>query len=152
MNKYTGDYIQKYPKETKKLLGIDYDQLEKLITWGKWANQRKKEAEEKKKIRLIKAGGGNHHKLPEEVQIILMLIYLRQNPSFQMLGLLFQVSESTAHNLFNYWLEIFQNEWPESLFEPLKKFPEELEKVREELSQYDLIVDTMEQVIERPRD
>jgi len=119
---------------------------------GKLANQRKKEEQEKKKIRLIKAGGGNHHKLSEEFQIILMLIYLRQNPSFQMLGLLFQVSESTAHNLFNYWLEIFQNELPESLLEQLKKSPEELEKVLEELSQHELIVDTAEQAIQRPRD
>ena len=62
MNNYTWGYIQKYPKETKRLLGIDYDQLKKLIALGKLANQRKKEEQEKKKIRLIKAGGGNHHK------------------------------------------------------------------------------------------
>ena len=117
MNNYTWDYIQKHPQETKRLLGINYEQLEKLIEQGKYLKRRKKEEEEKKKVRLIKAGGGNHHKLSEEIQIILMLVYLRQNINFQVLGLLFQVSESTAHNLFNYWQKIFQEELPPSLLE-----------------------------------
>ncbi|NET65097.1 MAG: transposase family protein [Moorea sp. SIO1G6] len=39
-----------------------------------------------------------------------MLVYLRHNLSFKLLGLLFQVSDSTAHNLFNYWQKIFQIE------------------------------------------
>ncbi len=81
-----------------------------------------------------------------------MLVYLRHNLSFQILGLLFQVSESTAHNLFNYWQNIFQEDLPPSLLEQVKKSPEEMEKIREELTQYELIVDSAEQVIERPSD
>ncbi|PSN18471.1 hypothetical protein C7271_12380 [filamentous cyanobacterium CCP5] len=34
-------------------------------------------------------------------QIVLTLTYLRQHLTFQMLGLLFDVSESPAHNIFN---------------------------------------------------
>ena len=56
-----------------------------------------------------------------------MLVYLRHHLSFQILGLLFQVSESTAHNLFNYWQNIFQEELPPSLLEQVKKSPEDLE-------------------------
>jgi hypothetical protein len=152
MDNYTWEYIQKHPLETKRLLGIDYDQLGQLIEKGKLLHQRKQEEIEKKKIRIIKAGGGNHPKLSEEEQIILMLVYLRHHLSFQLLGLLFHVSESSAHKLFDYWQKLFQNELPPSLLEQVKKCQEEMEKIQEELTEYELIVDSAEQVIERPSD
>ena len=84
-------------------------------------------------------------------QIVLMLVYLRHNISFQLLGLIFQVSESTAHNIFNYWQKLFEGELPPSLLEQVKKFQEE-EIVLEMLTDYELIVDSAEQPIERPSD
>jgi hypothetical protein len=54
-----------------------------------------------------------------------MLVYLRHYLTFQLLGLLFHASESTAHNLFNYWQKIFQGKLPSSLLEQVKKSPEE---------------------------
>jgi hypothetical protein len=152
MENYTWDYIQKHPKETKRLLGINYEQLRQLIEQGKLLNRMKQEEVEKNKIRIIKAGGGNNPKLSEEEQIILMLIYLRHHLSFQILGLLFQVSESTAHNLFNYWQKLFQENLPPSLLEQVKKSPEEMETILNTLTDCELIVDSAEQVIERPLD
>ena len=35
MENYTWSYIQKYPKQTKRLLGIDCEQLEQFIALGK---------------------------------------------------------------------------------------------------------------------
>jgi hypothetical protein len=152
MKSYTWDYIQKHPQETKRLLGINDEQLGQLIAQGKLLHQRKKEELEKQKIRILKAGGGNSHKLSEEEQIILMLVYLRHHVSFQILGLLFQVSESTAHNLFNYWQKLVQEEFPPSLLEQVKKSQEEMTKICEESTKYELIVDSAEQAIERPLD
>ncbi len=43
MDNYTWDYIQKHPKETKRLLGIDYNQLRQLIEKGKILRQKKQE-------------------------------------------------------------------------------------------------------------
>ncbi|EGJ34362.1 MULTISPECIES: hypothetical protein [Moorena] len=40
MSNYTWDYIQKHPKQTKVLLGIDYDQLTKLIKQGKFGSDK----------------------------------------------------------------------------------------------------------------
>ena len=40
MESYTWGYIQKYPKQTKRLLGIDYKQLEQLIDQRKLLNQK----------------------------------------------------------------------------------------------------------------
>jgi hypothetical protein len=150
MNNYTWQYIQGHPKEVKRLLGIDHKELEQLLKLGKHLNKKYRVDAEKNKVRLIHAGGGNHPKLLEEEQIILMLVYLRHNISFQLLGLIFRVSESTAHNLFNYWQKIFEGELPPSLLEQVKKSPEEVQKISEELTNYELIVDSAEQEIERP--
>ena len=151
MESYTWGYIQKYPKYTKRLLGIDYEQLEQLIALGKLLNQKNKEEIEKTKIRINQPGSGNNPKLSSEEQIVLMLVYLRHNISFQLLGLIFQVSESTAHNIFTYWQKLFEGELPPSLLEQVKKFQEE-EIVLEILTDYELIVDSAEQPIERPSD
>ena len=152
MESFTLTYINKYPKETKRLLGIDYNHLQLLIEQGKILHQRKCEEIEKSKTRLNRAGGGNDPKLSIEMQIILMLVYLRHNISFQLLGLMFEVSESTAHNIFTYWQKIFGEELPPSLLEQVKKSLKELEEVKEKLTESELIVDRSEQEIERPLD
>ncbi|MEY3221197.1 MAG: hypothetical protein RLZZ203_53 [Cyanobacteriota bacterium] len=147
---YILTYIQEHPQETKRLLGIDYQQLQDLIAYGKLLHEKKKQEIEQQKTRVIKAGGGNKPKLSEEEQIILMLLYLRHYPSFQLLGIMFQISESSAHNIFNYWQSLLGDNLPASLLEQLKKYQEEMEKVKEELIEYELLVDSTEQPIERP--
>lgn len=152
MENFTLAYIHKHPKETKRLLGIDYNHLQLLIEQGNILHQRKQKEIEKNKTRLNQAGGGNNPKLLIETQIILMLVYLRHNISFQLLGLIFQVSESSAHSIFTYWQQLFGDELPASLLEQVKKSPEELEEVKKKLTESELIVDSSEQEIERPLD
>ncbi len=151
METYTWDYIHKNPKQTKRLLGIDYEQLEQLIVLGKLLYQKHREEIEKTKIRINQPGSGTSPKLSQEEQIVLMLVYLRHNISFQLLGIIFQVSESTAHNIFTYWQKLLAEELPPSLLEQVKKFQEE-NIVLEGLTNYELIVDSAEQSIERPLD
>jgi hypothetical protein len=79
-------------------------------------------------------------------------MYLRQGLTFQVLGLLFEVSESTAHNTFNYWQGVFREILPASLIETIKKLEIKLEDVQEELVKHELIVDSSEQAMERPLD
>lgn len=150
MSNYTWKYIKEHPQEVKRLLGINYEQLEQLIEQGKILHQLKQKCIERNKIRIIKAGGGSPAKVSVEEQIILTLVYLRHHLTFQVLGLLFQVSESTAHNHFNYWQDLFREGLPASLLEQVKKSQENEEVVREKLQQYELIVDSEEQDRERP--
>jgi Helix-turn-helix of DDE superfamily endonuclease len=105
-------------------------------------HQIKQDKKEKVKTRIIKAGGGQPSKLSMEEQIILTLVYLRHHLTFQVLGLLFQVSESTAHNLFNYWPSLLREGLPASLLEQVKKSQENELEVIEQLQQYELIVDS----------
>jgi len=152
MSNYTWSYIQQHPQEVKRLLGISYGQLEQLIEHGKILHQIKLDSREKQKIRIIKSGGGKPAVLSQEEQIVLTLVYLRHHLTFQVLGLLFQVSESTAHNLFNYWQELFREGLPASLFEQIKKSEENEAEIQELLEKYELIVDSGEQDRERPSD
>ncbi len=82
--------------------------------------------------------------------MLLTLVYLSQLHTFQYLGVEFGVSESTAHNIFHYWLDIFTELLPASLLEQVKKKDSDAEWVKELLTQYELIVDSAEQPIERP--
>ncbi len=152
MSNYTWQYIEKHKKETQRLLGIDYEQLQQLIDYVLILEKRQKEELEKERTRIIKAGGGRKDKLSKENQIILTLIYLRHHLSFQLLGIIFQVSESTANNIFHYWQEMMREALPSSLLEQVKKSEENEEEILEKLTDNELIVDSSEQRIERPSD
>jgi hypothetical protein len=141
------EHIKRTPEDTKRLLGIDYESLQQLI--------EKAEAESKKyqdeKITLIAKGGGRKPSLSSQDQILLTLSYLRQHPTFQYLGLNFGVSESTANNIFHYWLKILSSLLPPSLLEQFKD-EDEYEEFLDDLSQVELIVDSSEQSRQRPQD
>ena len=53
----------------------------------------------------------------------LTLIYLRQFTTFQLLGIQFGVSETTANDTFNYWFPLLGKMLPPSLSEQVKKTP-----------------------------
>ena len=114
-------HIKRQPKSTKRLLGLTYQQLEVLIDRAYKYQQEKKQAIAKTEFRLIKAGGGRKSKLNTEEQIILTLYYLHNLPTFEILGINFDVSESTAPNVFHYWLNILRDILPSSLLEQVKK-------------------------------
>ncbi|MCC5668266.1 transposase family protein [Nostoc sp. CHAB 5784] len=107
---------------------------------------------ESKKVRIIAGGGGRKPKLSLKEQIILTLVYLRHLTTFELLGIQFGVSESTANDTFNYWLPILRELLPSSLIEQVKKNESDLMVVKEILTDYELIVDSYEQVRERPGD
>lgn len=150
MSNYTWEYIKNNPKKTKRLLGISYDELEPLIEYILFLDQQKQKDKEKQKIRINKSGGGREVKISKEEQIILTLIYLRHNISFQLLGIFGKISESTAHNYFNYWQNLLREGLPASLLEQIKKFEGTEKEILEQLTEYELLIDSEEQVIERP--
>jgi len=145
-------HIEENPKETRRLIGLEYEQLQQLIENAEQLNYEKQALRESKKIRIIAGGGGRKPKLSVKEQIILTLVYLRQMTTFQLLGIQFGVSESTANDTFNYWLPILRELLPCSLIEQVKKNVSDLMVVQEILTEYELIVDSYEQVRERPGD
>ena len=146
------NYIKTNPEETQRLIGVKYDQLEQLMKQAIALHTQKQQDVEAKKIRIISKGGGRKVKLSTEDQIVLTLTYLRHLTTFQLLGIQFGVSESTANDTFNYWFPLLQELLPSSLLESVKKNASDHEIVQEILTEYELIVDSSEQPRERPGD
>ena len=115
------EYIENHQKETKRLIGIDYEQVQQLFTQAEALHYQKQAKIEGSKFRLNSKGAGCQPKLSLRDQMLLTLVYLSQLHTFQYLGVQFGVSESTANNIFHYWLDIFTELLPASLLEQVKK-------------------------------
>lgn len=146
------NYIEDNPKETQRLIGLEYEQLQQLIQNAERLHYEKQALGESKKVRIIAGGGGRKPKLSLKEQIILTLVYLRHLTTFQLLGIFFGVSESTANDTFNYWLPLLRELLPSSLIEQVKKNAADYETLKEVLTEYELTVDSYEQARERPGD
>jgi hypothetical protein len=145
-------HIEENAQDTQRLIGLGYPELQQLIQNAERLHGEKQVLLESKKIRIITGGGGRKPKLSIREQIILTLVYLRHMTTFQLLGIQFDVSESTANNIFNYWLPILRELLPSSLIEQVKKNESDYEILKEVLTDYELIIDSYEQVRERPGD
>lgn len=143
-------YIEQNPPESKRLIGLEYEQLQQLIEAAQLRHETQRAELEKNKVRIIKGGGGRKAKLSINEQIMLTLVYLHHLPTFQMLGIQFGVSESTANDVFHYWSELLRELLPASLLEQVKKNTNEQQWVQEALAEMELIVDSCEQAIQRP--
>ncbi|MEG4185453.1 transposase family protein [Microcoleus sp. Pol14D6] len=98
------NHIEENPKQTQRLIGLAYEELQQLLQNAEGLHHEKQALLEAKKVRIIAGGVGRKPKLSLPEQIILTLVYLRHMTTFQLLGIQFGVSESTANDTFNYWL------------------------------------------------
>jgi hypothetical protein len=89
-------YIQEYPQRTKQILGISNDQFQDLLSIAKRHHLLLQEEIEHNKVRVNQKGGGRKPKLEISEQICLCLFYLRQRPTFEILGLQFGISKTEA--------------------------------------------------------
>lgn len=146
------DYIEKYPHRTKQILGISYEQLQSLLNCARQRHQEIKTKLQRQKIRINAAGGGRPEKLLIQEQICLCLFYLRQMPTFQVLGMLFGVSKTEANDTFHDWIPILRDILPSSLLEQVSNNESDLLFVQEVLTNFRLLVDSLEQLIYRDFD
>jgi hypothetical protein len=88
------------------LLGISYEQFLQLLAQAAERQQQRQTEMEQTKVRLNAKGGGRKPKLSLAEEVSLCLFYLRQLPTFEVLGLHFGVSKTEANDTFHYWLKI----------------------------------------------
>ena len=143
-------YIQQYPKRTKQLLGISHEQFQQLLVQAEARHRQQQAAKEKNKVRLNAKGGGCKPKLCLGEEVCLCLFYLRQLPTFEVLGLHFGISKTEANDTFHYWLKLLRELLPASLLEQVEPHRSDYALVIELLSQFCLTVDSTEQPRERP--
>jgi DDE superfamily endonuclease/Helix-turn-helix of DDE superfamily endonuclease len=145
-------YIQKYPDRTKQLLGIDNQQFQALLSQAELRHGERQKALESEKVYINTKGGGRQSILSIQEEICLCIYYLRQFPTFEVLGLQFGVSKTVANDRFHYWLNILEDLLPSSLLEQLKNQQNEDKMIEEMLTEFRLIVDSFEQPRERPEE
>lgn len=148
----TFDYIQKYPSRAKQLLGISYDQFTDLVNRAKQYHEEEQLRLEQRKVRIYRRGGGRKELLSIPSQVCLCLFYLRQIPTFEVLGMMFGISKTEANDTFHYWRKILRNILPSSLLEQVENKEGDLIIVQEILTSFKLLVDSVEQPIDRPSD
>lgn len=139
------DYIQKYPSRTKQILGISHEQFQALLQSALKEHLQIQEEKEKQKVRINYPGGGRKEILSNSEQICLCLFYLRQIPTFEILGMLFGISKSEAHVTFHYWRNIIRGILPSSLLEQVEEQEGDFMMVQEILTNFQLLVDSLEQ-------
>ena len=144
--------IESHPQEAKRLIGIDYEQFLALVALAEQRHLQKQAEIEKNKIRIIAKGGGRKSEMLPKEGVCLCLVYLRQKPIFEVLGLLFDVSKTKANDTFNYWVEILRDILPASQMEEVEVNSQKHQELRQILSEYELIVDSAEQATARPID
>lgn len=144
--------IQENPTRATALVGISHVQFTALVIYVEQHQEEKQQQQELKKKRVNAKGGGRRPKLSKAEGLCLCLFYLRHSPVFEVLGLLFNVSETTANDTFHYWLNVLRELLPASLYEQLNSQGKDWSEFAQELEKYRLLVDSTEQDRERPRD
>jgi hypothetical protein len=150
--KNLSDYIQTHPHRTRSILGIEYEHLMVLMAQLQQLEAEHWAQQNARKIRLNAAGAGRPVRLSVETEILLCLYYLRHYPTFEILGLTFEVSGSHAHAVVHYWVKYVRQALPASLYEELGEDEGAWSVMAEMLAQWELIVDSTEQPCQRPQD
>ncbi len=145
-------YIQEYPHRTKQILGITNDQFLDLLSIAQMYHNEHQAEIERNKVRINEKGGGRKPKLEICEELCLCLFYLRQMPTFEVLGLQFGISKTEANDTFHYWLRILRKILSASLLEQVEKKDSDYAIAKEIFKEFKLIVDSMEQPRERPSD
>ncbi|MGG6269172.1 transposase family protein [Leptolyngbya sp. AN03gr2] len=145
-------YIQTFPHRSRSLLGIEYEQLLPLITYLRQLEADHQAEQNARKIRVNAAGAGRPSALSAETEILLCLYYLRHYPTYEILGLTFEVSASQAHAVVYYWVQFLRQALPASLCEEFEDCEAAWAVITEMLVEWELIVDSTEQVRQRPGD
>jgi hypothetical protein len=146
------NYIHKYPHRSKRILGISYKQFLQLVQQATLRQSQERQRIEQTKMRINASGGGRKPILSTESEIGLCLFYLRHLPTFEILGLQFGISKTSANDIFHCWLKILREILPASLLEQVKNQVSAREMVQELLTEFELLVDSSEQHRERPGD
>ena len=73
-------------------------------------------------------------------------------PIFEVLAMMFEVSRTTANDIFHYWLSILRDLLPCSLLEEWQNALGNDEFVQQLLTSHELLVDSAEQPRQRPKD
>ena len=144
-------YITQYPERTISILGMTLEQFNDLAQRAIEQASEQQAEQEKEKQRVNKKGAGRPKSLSSIEEICLTLFYLRQTAIFEVLGMQFDISNTTANDRFHDWLKILRELLPASLLEAAEKRLS-TPQAQADLETQELLVDSFEQGRFRPLD
>jgi Helix-turn-helix of DDE superfamily endonuclease/DDE superfamily endonuclease len=114
------------------------------------------EAEEKRLSRRERKraiGGGPDFELDARDQILLSVIWLRKYPTYEVLGYLFGISDTTVGRTISRVLPLLEAAGRDSmrLPDPGRKRRRHLDELLKETPELAVIIDTFEQAVQRPQ-
>lgn len=146
--------LRRFPAAFRALTGLTVSQFD-----GVWVDVAPRLAEaERKRLtrpgRKRQIGAGHPFALEERDRVLLTVIWLRRYPIYDVLGLLFGVSQETAVRTVPRVLPILEAAGLDSMRgrDPGKYRRSDLDGLLRETPEVAVIVDTFEQRIERPTD
>lgn len=148
-------YLQlcQYPSVLLKMTGLRRGEWEELLHA---VLPRLAEAEERRLSRTERQrdlGGGDKPSLAAREQILLTVIWLRLYPTHDVLGFLFGISQPTVGRYIQHVLPVLEQMGRDTmrLPDPGRKRRRKLPELLHDVPEIHVVVDTFEQVIQRPQ-
>jgi len=148
------DNLRRYPTVFLKMTGLRLnefaDLLDDMLPRFAAAEQARLQRSNRQRLQ----GGGRHADLAPRDQILLATIWLRQYPTNEVLGFLFDVSDSTASRVVNRLVPLLEASGKDTMRmpDPGRKHRKELDVLLKETPELALIIDTFEQKVQRCKD
>ena len=148
------DNLRRYPTVFLKMTGLRLnefaDLLDDMLPRFAAAEQTRLQRSSRRRAQ----GGGRHADLVSRDQILLAVIWLRQYPTNEVLGFLFDVSDSTVSRVVNRLVPLLEASGKDTMRmpDPGRKHRKELDALLKETPELAVIIDTFEQKVQRCKD
>src|SRR5690349_21841552 len=148
------DNLRRYPIVVLKMTGLRLNEFADLLDDMLPRFAAAEQTRLKRSNRRRAQGGGRHAGLAPRDQILLATIWLRQYPTNEVLGFLFDVSDSTVSRVVNRLVPLLEASGKDTmrLPDPGPKHRKELDALLKETPQLAVIIDTFEQKVQRCKD
>lgn len=148
------DNLHRYPTVFLKMTGLRLDEFadlpDDMLPRFAEAEQARLQRPNRRRVK----GGGRYADLAPRDQILLAIIWLRQYPTNEVFGFLFDVSDSTVSRVVNRLVRLLEASGKDTMHmpDPGRKHRKELDALLKETPELAVIIDTFEQKVQRCKD
>src|SRR5215212_2667982 len=148
------DNLRRYSTVFLKMTGLRLNEFADLLDDMLPRFAAAEQARLQRSNRLRAQGGGRHADLAARDQILLAVIWLRQYPTNEVLGFLFDVSDSSVSRVVNRIVPLLEASGKDTMRmpDPGRKHRKQLDALLKETPELAVIIDTFEQKVQRCKD
>jgi hypothetical protein len=148
------EHLHTHPTVFKSMTGLRVGEFDALVRDLLPRYQAAEQARLSRPNRRRAIGAGHPFELTARDQILLTVIWLRVYPTYEVLGYLFDVSDTTAGRIILRLLPLLEAAGLDSmrLPDPGRKRRRHLDELLRDTPELVVLIDTFEQRVQRPRD